>query len=144
MDDKKRLARGIKIKPAITTTAASEAMQIEEQCLSEVIHSNDVPMNAEITTVDNEVFENNDVLGDHNNSISSDEGSFYEKDEDGRRKLPSRQAGGPVVSITQSEDHCSDSSAQPSPPNDPYPAQSPPPAQSPQQVARTSPTPVAS
>lgn len=85
MADKKRLARGIKIKPAITTTAASEAMQIEEQYMSEVIQSNYVPMNAEITTVDNEVFVNNDVLGDHNNSISSDEGSFYEKDEDGRR-----------------------------------------------------------
>ena len=141
MDDKKRLARGIKIKPAISAPAVSETMQIEEQCLSEVLDSDCVPMNAEITDVEDEVFENNDTHGDHNNSISSDEGSFYEKDEDGRRKLPSRQAGGTLF-----EDHSLDPSAHhspPPPPNDCYPAQSPPPAQSSPQAGCSSPAPVA-
>jgi len=78
MDKKKRAVRGIKVKPVETNIETSP---------DKVVHE----METVAMEIEEETTGTNEIIGDLNNSVSSEEESFCERDEDGRRKLPSRQ-----------------------------------------------------
>ena len=135
MDEKKRAARGIRVKTMSSTIEPSEENLQNE--VNEVI-----PMDTE-SELENEVFDNNEVSGDHNNSISSEEGSNYDRDEDGRRKLPSRRiidsTSSSLPEILPTDDRFSTTSIGDNPTSPLAPQPSSPPAQSSSPPGQSSP-----
>ena len=81
-------------------TATEATVPDSETIVDEVVKMDTIETDAS----NDEVHENNYVVGDHNNSFSSDEDSFCERDEDGRRKLPSRNIDSSSVNLDTNTD----------------------------------------